>query len=252
MGMMGRIAMLLGCCGALAACVDDQAVRGELGNANFTYVCVDASDYQCLFRERGMPHAVGIGGRFALDSDESFSIRDDIQPAAPDMVERDLDAFTWREPGYVAMLLMESDGVEIEDFVHMQGAPIASLVIADDGQQDLTEVELTADDDLEVHVRPEDAEGHTLGGGFEYTWESSDEQVVRVSPGRGDNQARLSALGGGRSVVRVRLRTLEAQLVVDVSGAPFVPDGGPFADDDAGADDEDAGGDGAGDDGGTP
>jgi hypothetical protein len=213
--------LLAVCCLLTASCGDDETARGELGNVDFTYECVDQSDFQCLRGDPSVPAAVGVGGKFQLSGDELFS--NELSSASPTMVEESSEGFTWRREGHAAILIFEAFG-EIEDFLHLKGVEVRALRVEDALGATPFEVSLMAGTTFELTAIPNDAAGSPLAGAFSYVWQSEDATVVATSPGLGSNRVTLQGVSEGSATVRVAAVGVSSEVVVTVTSNPNLPE----------------------------
>jgi len=235
--------LILTCVFLATACGDDDSeIRGELGDVTFEYECVDSSDYQCLNESRGLPDAIGVGGRFRLNEDEWFSTRQDIHSASSQMVEKTGSVFVWKRAGYAAILIFEWEDDDIEDFIHLKGADVEVLNIINEDYMSKERANLRVGEYLELYVRPETRFGTVLGGAFNYQWSSDDERVVEVTLRNSNgedltNQVTLSGRGVGSAEVTVTLRGVSASVQVEVTANPDLEEDASISIDDASMDD---------------
>lgn len=225
-----RVAALLA--GALAAsgCNLGGGTEGELGRGRFFYECAAADDPFCsgLDRRPGfsepppVPTSVVVGSTFGLDFDLETT-GDDTSLGV--RVECALDGcdegrhFRATREGWLGFVAVRSDG-SAADVLHVLVTRPATIDFTGDRVGFSGSVHLF-DVPTDVWAMPLGANGERLVGGFEATWESSDEAVVIVQSGGAPvapngPRATLVPVAPGEATVTVTIQGVQQQLPVSV------------------------------------
>jgi hypothetical protein len=203
---------------------------GELGNGGFTYECSSTSlDLACkeqLLNDANVPEAVAVGASFGLQysgtqPEDSAGREEPVQivAAAPGRIAATGGTFHFEEPGFAAFLAQSSSG-QVADFIHLRAAEVHLLALVDGLGNPVDDLELDASGAETLEVTPEDAQGTTLAGALEYAWQTSDDDVVDLSPGFDDNTVDVIPRKPGTATLTVTAGGASRSIQVTVGGTP--------------------------------
>lgn len=226
--------MLVFLAGALLSAGCLPRTPGELSNGGFTYFCAGDDDLACrhdLFDASEIPVAIAVGAHFDIEFNPPFIDGEDnptvsrIISAAPSVLAQELaqdfdaDGFRFEKAGTVAVLAMA--GNQVVDLIHLTGEPVDQVSLVDrlgDTPAHLT-ISLSGYGDT-LEALPREESGVILAGALTYTWQSSDEGVVRVEPGAHPNEVELAPEGPGEATITVSVQGKLAGVSVTVEGKP--------------------------------
>ncbi len=223
------VAAWLACAAGLVGCIPQ--TTGDLDHGGFTYDCTGSFDSACsgeLFNQSTLPAAIAVGAPFGLEyhgpeptDEDGTTFPVSLEPAAPAVLSGAGHAFVFQSAGTVAILAKATNGT-ISDFVHLVGAPIASIAVTDDGGSPQASLALASGDSVILKASPRDLDGNDLAGALSYQWESSDGSVVALGSGVSNNRAVLTVVGKGTAEITITID--DAKAVVEVTagegGAP--------------------------------
>jgi hypothetical protein len=207
---------------------DSFGVDGELGHEQFFYVCVEASDIQCLNGFPTMPDLIAVGGRFRLDLSASGFGSSQIEPASTNLVHTTNGEFEFAEPSTVAFLAFS--GGKLSDFAHLTAAAPDSLHAMDLQGGELQELRLEVGADVTLSAAAFSG-AEALAGGFRYAWSSANSRVLQT-PLQTSATATVHGRTAGTTTLKIRTPLgLATELRVTVlpatdAGAPSAPPSG--------------------------
>lgn len=219
-------------CGVLPfvfACGDSEdednvsALPGEIGSNHFFYQCATIDDPQCRDDLTDFPDKVAVGATFDLLAKDSRGASGDlfVEPASPLMVAASEGEFLFLEAGHAAFLAL-SHGAGLEDFVHLQAAAVAELVVQDVFGETLPEIVLDSGQKTNLTVVPLDDDGDVLAGSLVYRWVSDNDASVLVE--RAGTTVSIEGQEPGVARLRVSLgNQVSLTLNVRVEDGPPVP-----------------------------
>lgn len=255
----------MACSTLLLACLmtGGPTPTGELGNGQFAYKCMPGTvDVGCSgaqasssasgsssFSSSGyvdpvtgattsLPKALAVGATFSIEyaplggsniiqGDSGFS----VSPASPSLAEPSGAGLLAKRPGYLALLAYSPDASEVEDFVFVRLAAIASLTPNE------AEVFLarTASDTLSVIA--EDSTMVPLAGqlGCAWTVRQGADKILLTGPTNGA-AVEIEAVAEGDATVSVACSGVTTQVLVHVGVGVSIGDGGIDGAGDAGSD----------------
>jgi hypothetical protein len=209
---------------ATAGCLP--TTPGELNNGGFTYFCASPADLACqnlILGATDVPPAIAVGAHFDLQFSGSRAQLTDLVPVASSILKKEASndvgatGFRFAAPGISAVLARDSG--KIVDFLHVTGAPIDALAVVDELGDDVAAYTLGTSND-QLQAIPRDDLGHTLAGALGYTWVSSSEEVLTLTPGLLPNAIHLTAGKPGQATVTVTAGDQSTSVVVTVGGTP--------------------------------
>lgn len=215
---------------AVAGCLP--VTPGDMHNGGFTYFCASDNDLACqydLYGASDLPPAVAVGAHFDLQfTPELFSSADqptvtNLVSVAPSILSGDASGspdstgFRFIAPG-IAAVLARGDG-RVVDFVHVTGARLDHVDIIDSLGDTASTLQLWSYGET-LKALPRDHAKGTLAGALKYTWTSSDESIVSLSPGYLPNEVDLTPGEPGEATVTVTAQDAQAQIAVTVGGDP--------------------------------
>jgi hypothetical protein len=194
---------------ALASCGPRDSSTGELNNGKFSYLCVNSGDASCddAVSNHPIPDLLAVGGAFDLEyaGDSAGSAPVQIEPSSEVMISAASGHFKFLLPGVAAVLARNTSG-GVADFIHLHAAGVEHLDVTESTSIGAaTTVEMTTDNDVTLRVTPMSAESSLLSGALQYTWASSNENVVTVKGFGATNHTTLTGIAPGTATVMVSL-----------------------------------------------
>ena len=125
------------------------------------------------------------------------------------------DAFTLEVEGFAALLAIEGDG-NIEDIVHLEGAPIEGIRVDDEDSEGLQALELEVGESLDLTAVPIDVLGRSLAGTLDWNWQTMDPAVVQIVTDPSQNRVELESLEAGATVLRIEAGNAFREVAVTV------------------------------------
>lgn len=238
-----RVTLVLGLGAFLAlnGCVndddyDDTRARGELGKGTFVYGCTNSTDTACDGGQTSLPRAVAVGGRFDL----RFSVNGGKQPVVispvSDQVRRIGDAFEVRAPGQFALLAVNGNR-EVIDIKHMRAAPVDEIRVQRKTELPSANLTLNPNESTQLLALPYDDSGDKLGGALDYSWHSSNDDLVSIDSLSDLNRVRVRAgAASGEATLTVEVSGKRYDVRVQIDDGSGALDAGQRADADANAD----------------
>lgn len=243
----------------LAACTNEQAERGVLGNGTFTYDCTNGQGDAYCSQSGGsemlsLPNEIAVGAAFAVDYQPNDSSGNgttegatgyDITSASPELALSMGNTVVAQRAGYDALLATHAGTSTVGDFVHVEFVDVASLTLSSPA------VQVQAGATQAVWVQPKDSVGTAMAGRLGCTWTvMSGQGIVTIPSGPQFGAIAVTGVQDGTASLQATCGEATANVTVTVSGVAQVDGGGG----DAGSGDATSGDASSGDaskDGGT-
>jgi hypothetical protein len=206
---------------------------GELGHGFFSYVCVgpDNPNYDPACYDSPWPtpvnapggfnYHVAVGSRFKLTYRPKSYMKDSFKYISPDpsghIDEVENGELKILGSGSSAVLAFDQDGDTI-DRIHMQGSDIADLHVTP------TDAAFINDDYMffpknyvnDFRAFPSNVEGLYLVGYLNYSWKSSNDEIVRVISSGTESICKLGMVGIGTAILTIETEGYVKQIEVTV------------------------------------
>jgi hypothetical protein len=195
---------------ALASCGPRDSSTGELNNGKFAYLCVNSGDASCddAVSNHPIPDLLAVGGAFDLEyaGESAGNGAVQVAPASEVMISAASGHFKFLLPGVASVLARNTSG-GVADFIHLHAARVDHLEVSDSALADaLTTVEMTTNDvNVTLRATPKSTDNSLLSGALQYTWASSNENVVTLQSFGATNHTTLTGVGPGTATVVVSL-----------------------------------------------
>lgn len=221
---------------------------GELGEGVFTYNCVGDGDAVCNVTEAvdtaevdfdlglngEIPAAIAVGARFDLSfwgdvtTDEGELLFVETVPASDEHV-RIGGGFMIEASGTFAFLARSPKGFVV-DFTHLTAFDTSALEVWHEEQR-VSSLSLLTGREIELAVVPRDVTGVALAGALPFTWQSSDESLLRIAavdsvgtPESGleqnDDEVRIVAIAAGSAELSISAGDVQQIIVVTIADDP--------------------------------
>ncbi len=200
---------------ACAAPSDDgPRPNGALGQRDFRYACVTASDAFCTDPSHGLlPNGIAAGAEFRLEVLDPSAASITLEPASMEALEHMPDGhFSAKRAGYASVLARTAPG-DVIDFLTLPIRFVARIDIA--GAEAVGT--FGVGDEREVRAEPRDQSSNALAGALRYAWETSNPTVLQIIVTDEDlarGGATLRAVAPG--VARVRVLSGSSTSSVDI------------------------------------
>ena len=199
---------------------------GDLRRGRFSYECTQASDAACDAGDpapsvwdndngRPMPEVIAVGGSFRVHYwDGDINRERDVVAASTGMLSRASDGFTISKAGYAALIAKDS-AETVLDFIHMEGAPIASLDLQRDGYPLSGAIELPVGATTRLVASALDAKGRQLSGGVSCWWSIDKDDIVHMDSSS-DNRIVVTGTSPGTATAKVTMGSKSATVSFEV------------------------------------